>query len=379
MTRHRHAKPSITSRALQPGGYPNAAKRAQIIQKRRDLFFALTRFLVEGISTSDPQFQQLIQTYGLPEVKKQMQFVQQNAQERDGMLDEPFVYRKYRQAFARFGGTRPFLTRTEYGDLQMEFMKLYVPRNFMTPPPIPLPTAREEELYNLILTETHYWDDITPPNIPPRPDGFPIAQRAYSAEVQNLLNLDFPASFEVLAPLVESAQLQSLIPELLRMVFAPDLLHGWPGESTAWAPWQALYLLGLLGAVETAPLLLNLMKDENDWLSDRLPAVWSKMGPAVSPYLLLMMDDASRSETHRALAAFGMLKLAQEHISQRDLIINCLVDRINLYQDASPSLNAYIINCLHRLKASQAEKTIRMAFKRGWVDEQIMTLNDVEF
>jgi hypothetical protein len=163
------------------------------------------------------------------------------------------------------------------------------------------------------------------------------------------------------------------------VVFAPDLLHGWPGEATAWGSWQALYLLGLLGAVDTVPLLLNLMKDENDWLSDCLPAVWSKMGPTVSPYLWLLIDDVSRPETHRAQAVFGLFKLARAHLSQQDLVINGLVDRLNLYQGDVPTLNAYIVHSLSRLKAQKAEKTIRTAFKHGWVNERIITLEDVAF
>ena len=379
MIRHRHTNHSKTPCLVQSTNYPTAAERTQIIQKRRNLCFALTYFLVEDIPPGDPQLQQLIQTYGLQEVNKILLRFSLNAQEHDTMLDDSCSYRIYRQSFARFGGLRPFLSRTEHDDLQMEYLKLFAPRNYLTQPPIPPPTAREEELYDLILEETTYWEDITPSNIPSRPDNYPTAQRLYPAEIQNLLDLNFPASFDVLAPLADRVRWQPLIPELLRVVFAPDLLHGWPGEATAWGPWQALYMLGLLGAVETAPLLLNLMKDENDWLSDRLPAVWSKMGPAVSPYLWLLIDDASRPETHRAQAAFGLLKLAYDHLSQHDLVINGLVDRINLYQGTVPSLNAYIVYCLSSLKAHQAEKTIRTAFKRGWVNERIMTLKDVAF
>ena len=109
---------------------------------------------MNNIPPGDPQFQQLIQTYGLEEVNNQLSRFRLNAQEHDSLLDDSYSYRKYRQVFARFGGLRPFLSRTEYDDHQMEYMKLFAPRTFLTQPPMPTPTAREEERYgDLIISQ----------------------------------------------------------------------------------------------------------------------------------------------------------------------------------------------------------------------------------
>jgi hypothetical protein len=202
MSRHRH-----TSKDRAPhdfSGYPSAVERQAIIQKRRDLFLILMQYAAEDVKPDDPRYQQLIRQYGAQEINILLETYQKGLQEKNTMLDEQYGYRKYRQAFAQFGGTLPFLSRAEHAGLQMEFLKLFVPRAFMTPPPIPQPSAREKELYDLILTESDYWQDITPPAIPPRPASYPAQQKTYSIEIQKLLGLGPSASFEALTPFAEN-------------------------------------------------------------------------------------------------------------------------------------------------------------------------------
>lgn len=295
------------------------------------------------------------------------------------MLDEPYGYRNYRQAFARFGGMRRFLSRAEHGDLQMEFMKLFVPRTLLTPAPFLPPSARENELFDLTLAESNYWEDITPPAIPPRPAGYPFTRRLYPAPIQKLMELGPSASFEALASLAADRTVwQPLLPDLLELVFDPELLHGWPGDSSAWAPWHALYLLGLLQARTCAKALLDLMDDPDDWLSDCLPAVWARMGPEVQSLLLQVLVDPSRAEQQRAQSCLGLLKLAEIFPQERESIVSELVERLDDSSFDNPTVNAYMVFTLNRLKATQALKSIKAAYRKKRVNKSIMGLGDVE-
>ncbi len=381
-SRHHHIKrpptPPLTF------GYPSPAERQVIIQKRRQLSLTLMEYLLEDARPDGPRYQELVQQYGLDEVRLMLASYQKNDQEKNPMLDEPYGYRQYRQAFARFGGRRRFLSHAEHGDLQMEFMKMFVPRTIMTLPPIPQPSARETELYDLILTESPYWEDITPPAIPPRPAGYPFIRRVYPAPIQKLLALGSTASFEALAPQLarqtaaDQAIWQPLLPDLLSLVFEPNLLHGWPADPSAWAPWHALHLLGLLQARSSATALLGLMDDPDDWLSDCLPAVWAKMGLEVQSQLWRVLDNPTRSEQQRSQICLGMLKLAETFPQAREAIVSELVERLDDLTFDNPTVIAFMVFTLNRLKATQALKVIKQAFKQKRVNTHVIELRDVQ-
>ncbi len=149
----------------------------------------MIHYLVQGLPSDDPHYAQLARQYGAQEVAAALQNYSKTAQEHDTLLDEPYSYRKYRQAFAVFGGQRRYLPAAEYFDLQMEFMKLFFPRAMLSDPSFQPPSLRESELYDLLLAEGDSWRDITPPSIPPRPVEYPAPRLAYSAELQPLFEI----------------------------------------------------------------------------------------------------------------------------------------------------------------------------------------------
>ena len=135
-----------------------------IIQKRRDLFLILIQYAAEDIKPDDPRYQQLVRQYGALVINILLETYQKSLQEKSTMLDEPYGYHEYCQAFTRFGGMLPFLSCAE-------------------PAAHSQPSSRKKELYDLILTESDYWQNITPPAIPLRP-----AKLSHSTE--NLQNRD---------------------------------------------------------------------------------------------------------------------------------------------------------------------------------------------
>ncbi len=376
MTRHRHRSKNM--RPAQPGGYPSPEERARIIERRRKLSMDVIHLLVRELPGDHPAYRQLIAQYGVQEVSRALEQYQTSAREHDTLLDTPYSYRKYRQAFALFGGQRPYLPRATYLNLQMEFMKLFAPRTMLAAPPYAPPSPRESELYSLILSEHDDWKDITPSAIPPRPREIPAPKLDYPVELHPLFEVGPYISPQQAALLAHPPEgWRAHLSELTRIIFAPDLLNGWPGDPSAWAPLHALNVLAPLRAAETAPLLLKLMDNPDDWLSDLLPRVWQRTGSSVSPLLWAIIDQPLYSEEKRAQAVFGLEKLALSQTLNRSTVIEGLVQRLEALRGDTPSLNAYFITTLQKLQASQAEPLIQKMFQKGWVNHQIVRAGEL--
>jgi hypothetical protein len=295
-------------------------------------------------------------------------------------MDEPLLYRKYRRAFARFGEERRFLNKLEYEDLAYEHGSLMARRKFLSIISRG-PSRRERELNDLLLIGADYWEDITPPAVPLRPADFAAPPAGeYSGLERELLTWGWrPEPQRIRAQAKKAARWRPVIPDLVRMVLDEGLLSGWPGEAASWAPYHALHLLGTLRAHEHAAHLIALAKRENDWLSDRLPAVWGQMGEQVEPALWNLLDDETLHPDPRGLAVAGMRVLAQTYPKRRAAIVAGLASRLSAPPPYNAIVNGYIVFVLDRLKAVEAREAIADAFKQGKIATDIMQPGDVDF
>lgn len=373
-SRHRH-----TSRAPAAPVYPTPEEREAIIERREELFQKLTVLLVGHHGPGDPAFDRVVRQYGHGEVQRQLSMVQTQAAERDFLIDEPLIYRKYRQIFARFGGSRRFLKRAEYETLSYEHMNLMARRRFLSSPPIAPPGPREKELNDLLLVAADFWDDITPPAVPPCPASWSVPQpEPYARPAASLLAWGWrPTLASIRTEAKDVERWNPVIPDLIRMVFDPGVLDGWPGASASWAAYHALHLLGALQVHSSAARLLTLAERENDWLSDCLPAVWALMGKAVEPILWNLLDDAHYSDDQFGLVVYALNLLIPTCPERREAIISGLVERLSDPARTNPTVNAYIVFVLNRLNASSARKAIVKAFKQDRVNTRIMRLEDI--
>lgn len=377
--RSRHARRS--SGAPAAPGYPTPAERQAIIERRDELFQQVIRLLAEERPPSDPAYDRLRRQYGDYEVQRQLGLIQKQAIERDFLIDEPLIYRKYRQTFARFGGQRRFLRRPEFEALVFENATTMARRRFLSPPPIAPPGPRERELTDLTLVNVEAWEDVTPPAIPPRPEDF-FAPRGdeYGGPEKDLLAWGWDLDLQrVYAQAENTALWQPAVPDLLRMVFDKGLLNGWPGEPASWAPYYALFLVGALKVFPAATRLLSLADHENDWLSDCLPAVWTLIGPPVEPGLWSLLDDASYADDRRGMVIAGLRLLAATFPNRRTAIVGQLAERLASPNFTNPIVNAYIVFALNRLKAREARQAIAAAFEQGKVATRIMQPSAVDF
>jgi hypothetical protein len=373
MTRRRH--PSRADWTSSVSSYPPPDERLRLIARRDELTKALIELYVQGKAPGESQINKLAAEYGAKEFLHISSVLQRQFQRSDFLIDEPQVYRHYRLGFARFGGKCRFLSKSDQDELNYERALLFGRREFRSRLPLK-PSPREEELSNLLLMDWPFWEDITPPDIPPRPAYYP-APASYPQPSSALLTWGWNLDLGRISR--ECAAWQASQPDLEHMVFDETLLNGWPGESASWAPWHALHLLGALRASGCARRLVELYNRPDDWLSDCLPQVWAQMGPAVETALWDILDDPLCKPDARGLAAAGLQKLIQNRGIPRLPAIRALAERLQAGRTDNTLVNAYIVFVLNRLKAVEAKDAVRAAFENGRVDTGTMDPRDVSF
>jgi hypothetical protein len=361
-------------------GYPSPAERERIIRQRDALVKELASvFVTDRDSDQDRRIAQLARRYGLENLRVVLDVFATSTTGRDYIGEEAFLYRAYRRAFARFGGDRPFLDKQEYERLVFEHALLYGKRDFLSARPPP-PSPRERELFDLLLVQADYWQDITPPAVPPRPVDYTMfSPGVYGDPVHELLAWGWDLERHAAEYGTNESKWRPAIPDLVRMTLDKGLLNGWPGETSSWAPYHALSVLGHLGAHQVAGHLMALLNMENDWLSDRLPSIWAQMGPQVEPLLWEYIDDRVIDAQKRSVALKGIELIAQLHPARRRDGIASLARRLQLSSAEDARINGYVVFILNRMQATEAGDAIVDAFELGKVDTTLITLEDVTF
>ena len=347
------------------------AQRDQILQEWIHIFASMPQH------KHQLEIQKLGARYGMAEVVLVLDTFHKSSQ-RELIAEEAFLYRLYRQAFARFGATRPFLNREDYEALVYEHGVLLAKRKFVALVEKG-PSARERKLRDLLLLDSRYWQDLIPPAIPPRPTGFEAPPpRTYGPPEQALLTWgwDLDEAWIDQEALNRGIWL-SVIPKLVAMTLDEGLLGGWPGEKASWAPYYALHLLGRLQAHSYAAALLALLDRPNDWLADQLPPVWAQMGPPAEQALWLLLSDDAQSPENRAVAARGLRAIAEAHPARRPAIVAGLAQWLDQSSTEDATTNGYVIVVLNDMHAVEAAGAIRRAFEQKKVDQKIMTSFDV--
>jgi hypothetical protein len=363
--------------------YPPLPERERIIQLRE----LLSRELIEIMFYPEEQEErigQLIAEYGVTEVSRTMEIVQESFASRDLITEEAGIYRRYRHAYARFGGHHPFLSRIEYEAKMDSYTPLSMRSELLGLGPLP-PSQQEKELAALLLIGSHFWEDITPPAVPRRPAGWeaPSPDR-YGVSTRALLKWGLDLTPKQLKQAARRAgDWLPAAPELVRMALDPGLLEGWPAVSASWAPYHALSLLALLPLTSNSPFddeilqgwagqLHSLVDRENDWLSDLVPPVIGQMGSSALPPLWDWLGDASRTDDRRALALLGLQAIADNFPDSSDEIVTSLIEYVNGAPVAEATLTAYTVYVLDEMGVEDATDAIRRAFDEGRVNTRIV-------
>jgi hypothetical protein len=168
------------------------------------------------------------------------------------------------------------------------------------------------------------------------------------------------------------------IPELIRM--ATDLdLHNAPHDSPeVWAPLHAWRALAQLRAQEAAGPLVHLFAqlEDDDWIPEELPKVFSMIGPEALPTLQAFLADDDVEESRRLSVPQCVVRMAEDHPDARDACLEVLVRQLQKFETNGPELNGFLIASLIDLDAASAIGLIREAFAQDHVDLSIC--GDVE-
>ncbi len=373
--RHSQNKPAVKSEIEwlnHREGYPAPGERVAIIRMRSELDMKVLELILRKKMRKDPEFRAVLDQYGEQELSMSVSRIQARM-DIERVSPDAKERREYRQGFAQYGGSHPYLRAREWQQIQEErgrqFAKHLLEGRALD--------AFEDTGWDELLINWQNWADITPSAIPPRPADFTCpAPGSYAPPAAELLeygpNLEKQYDYQ-------DPRWKKAIPALTRMALDPGLLDGWPGENASWAPWHAVHILGLLGAWESAPALVELVDWEEDWLSDHLPHIWADMGSEVTPTLWMILEDKNASVKARTLAAQALFNLAEEDEAVTRLVTRGFEKILANETVFDPTLNAHLISFLNDLDeelVAEAEDTIADAFDAGRVDEDIITFED---
>jgi hypothetical protein len=162
------------------------------------------------------------------------------------------------------------------------------------------------------------------------------------------------------------------VPELLRMAADPALNEAEATGPRVYAPLHAWRALGLLRAPDAAvPLVRLLVRYDDDTAREDLPRVLGMIGaPAVEPASELLADPLAELFA-RAAAAHALEQIGRRHSALRDRVVGLLIDQLIDWPEQDATLNAFLIDYLVELGASEAAPLMEAAFGAHAVDESV--------
>jgi hypothetical protein len=162
------------------------------------------------------------------------------------------------------------------------------------------------------------------------------------------------------------------VPELLRMAADPQLNDAPSGDPRVYAPLHAWRALGLLRAPQAAaPLVELLVRYDDDTAREDLPRVLGMIGEAAVEPARALLADESAELFARVAAAHALGQIGQRHSALRDRAVGLLIDQLIDWSEQDETLNAFLIDYLVELGASEAAPLMEAAFAARAVDESI--------
>ena len=199
-----------------------------------------------------------------------------------------------------------------------------------------------------------------------------MAEPSYPFPVSKLLTLGDCRHMRSWPDYLELGLAPEHIPDLIRMAL-DDELHWADGDSVeVWAPvhaWRALGQLGAEAAAEPLTRLLVRVDDfDDDFVAEELPKVFAKIGPSAIPVLADYLADPSYGLWARVAAASGICEIGSQHPDARRDGGDALSKQLEAFAELDPTLNAFLVSYLVKLKAVDAVPLMERAFACGRVD-----------
>jgi len=207
------------------------------------------------------------------------------------------------------------------------------------------------------------------PAYPPPLDRLLQAGNARDTLSWHVGQVDYPAELGLTA---------EHVPQLIAIAQSWTDEEAWSDDEQGmaqWAPVHAWRSLGQLRAAQAvAPLvdMLNLLEEQgDDWGQDEFPHVFGLIGEdAFEPLDRFLRDDANGVYA-RVCAAHGLERIAALHPEMRAPCVAALHDVLEGYGDLDPSLNAFLVDHLVELGATDSAELIERAYADDRVEESI--------
>ena len=207
-----------------------------------------------------------------------------------------------------------------------------------------------------------------------------MRDRNYQPPLDKLLDCGIPSTIQKWIDYPAIGLGKEHIPELIRMLTDPDLIGADPDSQQVWAPIYAWRALGQLQAIEAIePLLEQLYRiddEDDDWISEELPHVFSMIGPLTIPSLESYLADHDNTLFARVCAAHSLANIGNTYPDSREKCRNALTLELGRFSQNDPEMNGLLISFLVELEAIESLETIREAYQRDCVDT--IVLGDLE-
>ncbi|MCP3713363.1 DUF1186 domain-containing protein [Paraburkholderia sp. CNPSo 3274] len=150
-----------------------------------------------------------------------------------------------------------------------------------------------------------------------------------------------------------------------------------------YAPIHAWRMLAHLKATEAVPALLALLAriddEDDDWVSEELPKVFSAIGPDTLAPLERYLADRNNGIYARSCACRSIGTIAEQHPTYRTRCVDLLTKQLGNFRSDNPFVNASLVYNLVDLRAVESIDTIRAAFADNCVELSIQgDIEDVE-
>ncbi len=202
---------------------------------------------------------------------------------------------------------------------------------------------------------------------------------AYPEPVARLLHIGDPGNTDHWLDYREYGISSREIPELIKMATDLDSFMSDSEDDEVWAPVHAWRALGQLQAVEAINPLINLFHilEDNDWIFEDMPEVFSLIGPVALPALAVYLQYPYRPLMARTVAANCITEIGRKRPEVKKECVRYLMDGLKRHAENDPELNGYLILDLLDLKAREALPLINEVYRTGDADETMATLDEV--
>ncbi|QBD82039.1 glycosyltransferase family 9 protein [Ktedonosporobacter rubrisoli] len=162
------------------------------------------------------------------------------------------------------------------------------------------------------------------------------------------------------------------VPELIQLATNKELIRDEANDFEFAAPVHALRALTQLQAKEAVEPLLPLFTElNNDWMAEALQEFYGTIGAEALPRLSAFIADAKQELYPRRAAIQAISRICARHPHERQACIALLTQQLEHFAENPALLNAFLINNLVEMKATEADALIQSAFEAGKVDRNV--------